>query len=194
MSFELPNLPYAKDALAPHMSAETFDYHHGKHHQAYVNKLNALTEGTPNADKSLEELIKSTDGGLFNQAAQVWNHTFFWNSMKPSGGGAPSGDLAAAIDRDFGSLDGFKEAFTKAAATRFGSGWAWLVKDADGKLSVTSTANAGNPMTDGLTPILTLDVWEHAYYVDYRNARPKFIGAYLESLVNWDFAAENFSK
>ncbi|MEM7156491.1 MAG: superoxide dismutase [Myxococcota bacterium] len=194
MSFELPNLPYAKDALAPHMSAETFDYHHGKHHQAYVNKLNALTEGTPNADKSLEELIKSTDGGLFNQAAQVWNHTFFWNSMKPQGGGAPSGDLAAAIDRDFGSLDGFKEAFTKAAATRFGSGWAWLVKGADGKLSVTSTASADNPMTDGLTPILTLDVWEHAYYVDYRNARPKFIGAFLDSLVNWDFAAANFSK
>lgn len=194
MSFSLPALPYAKDALVPHMSAETFDYHHGKHHNAYVTKLNALTEGTDNASKSLEELIKSTEGGLFNQAAQVWNHTFFWNSMKPSGGGAPSGDLAAAIDRDFGGLDKFKEAFTKAAATRFGSGWAWLVKDGSGKLSVTSTANADNPMTDGLTPVLTLDVWEHAYYVDYRNARPKFIGAFLDSLINWDFAAANLGK
>lgn len=191
MSFELPNLPYAKDALAPHISAETFDYHHGKHHQAYVNKLNALTDGKPEANKSLEELIKSSEGGLFNQAAQVWNHTFFWNSMKPNGGGAPTGDLAAAIDRDFGSLDGFKEAFTKTAAGQFGSGWAWLVSEG-GKLSLTSTTNAGNPMTDGKTPILTLDVWEHAYYVDYRNARPKFIAAYLEHLVNWDFAAANF--
>ncbi len=190
MSFSLPDLPYAKDALVPHMSAETFDYHHGKHHNAYVTKLNALTEGTDNASKSLEELIKTTEGGLFNQAAQVWNHTFFWNSMKPNGGGAPTGDLAAAIDRDFGSFDKFKEDFTKAAATRFGSGWAWLVSDG-GKLSVMSTANAGNPMTDGKTPILTLDVWEHAYYVDYRNARPKFIGAFLDSLVNWDFAAAN---
>lgn len=191
MSFELPNLPYAKDALAPHISAETFDYHHGKHHQAYVNKLNALTDGKPEANKSLEELIKSSEGGLFNQAAQVWNHTFFWNSMKPNGGGAPTGDLAAAIDRDFGNLDGFKEAFTKTAAGQFGSGWAWLVSEG-GKLSLTSTTNAGNPMTDGKTPILTLDVWEHAYYVDYRNARPKFIAAYLEHLVNWDFAAANF--
>ena len=191
MSFELPNLPYAKDALAPHISAETFDYHHGKHHQAYVNKLNALTDGKPEADKSLEELIKSAEGGLFNQAAQVWNHTFFWNSMKPSGGGAPTGDLADAINRDFGSFDAFKEAFTKTAAGQFGSGWAWLVSEG-GKLSLTSTTNAGNPMTDGKTPILTLDVWEHAYYVDYRNARPKFIAAYLEHLVNWDFAAANF--
>jgi len=191
VSFELPNLPYAKDALAPHISAETFDYHHGKHHQAYVNKLNALTDGKPEADKSLEELIKSAEGGLFNQAAQVWNHTFFWNSMKPSGGGAPTGDLADAINRDFGSFDAFKEAFTKTAAGQFGSGWAWLVSEG-GKLSLTSTTNAGNPMTDGKTPILTLDVWEHAYYVDYRNARPKFIAAYLEHLVNWDFAAANF--
>ena len=193
MSFELPALPYAKDALSPHISAETFDYHHGKHHNAYVTKLNALTEGTDNASKSLEELIKSTDGGLFNQAAQVWNHTFFWNSMKPGGGGEPSGDLAAAINRDFGGYDKFKEAFTKAAATRFGSGWAWLVKDGD-KLAVMSTANAGNPMTEGKTPLLTLDVWEHAYYIDYRNARPKFIEAFLGNLVNWDFAASNFGK
>ena len=192
MSYSLPDLPYAKDALVPHMSAETFDYHHGKHHAAYVNKLNALTEGTEYTGKSLEELIKTTDGGLFNQAAQVWNHTFFWNSMKPEGGGAPTGDLAAAIDRDFGSLDGFKEAFSNAAAGRFGSGWAWLVKDGD-KLAVVSTANAGNPLTDGQTPILTLDVWEHAYYVDYRNARPKFIDAFLNNLVNWEFAAKNFA-
>ena len=191
VSFELPNLPYAKDALAPHISAETFDYHHGKHHQAYVNKLNELTEGKPEASKSLEELITSTSGGVFNQAAQVWNHTFFWSSMKPAGGGAPSGDLADAINRDFGGFDKFKDAFTAAAAGQFGSGWAWLVKDGD-KLAVTSTSNAGNPMTDGQTPILTLDVWEHAYYVDYRNARPKFIEAYLENLVNWDFAAANF--
>lgn len=191
MSFELPNLPYAKDALAPHISAETFDYHHGKHHQAYVNKLNELTKGKDLANKSLEELIRTTDGGLFNQAAQVWNHTFFWNSMKPAGGGKPSGDLAAAIDRDFGGLSEFKEKFSAAAAGRFGSGWAWLVKDGD-KLDITSTANAGNPMTEGQTPILTLDVWEHAYYIDYRNARPKFIEAFLENLVNWDFAAKNF--
>lgn len=191
MPFELPDLPYAKDALAPHISAETFDYHHGKHHQAYVNKLNSLTEGTDNASKSLEDLIRSTEGGLFNQAAQVWNHTFFWNSMKAGGGGAPSGDIAAAIDRDLGGYDKFKEDFTAAAAGRFGSGWAWLVKNADGKLSITSTANAGNPMTEGLTPILTLDVWEHAYYVDYRNARPKFIAAFLDNLVNWDFANRN---
>jgi len=193
VSFELPKLPYAKDALAPHMSAETFDYHHGKHHQAYVNKLNALTEGTPNAGKSLEELIKTTEGGLFNQAAQVWNHTFFWNSMKPSGGGAPTGDLAAALTRDFGGVDKFKEAFTAAAAGRFGSGWAWLIKEGD-KLVVTSTANAGNPLTDGNNPLLTLDVWEHAYYIDYRNARPKFIAAFFEHLVNWDFVAENLGK
>ena len=192
MSFELPNLPYAKDALAPHMSAETFDYHHGKHHQAYVNKLNALTAGKDLANKTLEELIRTTEGGLFNQAAQVWNHTFFWNSMKPSGGGEPSGDLADAINRDFGGLDKFKEAFTAAAAGRFGSGWAWLVKDGD-TLAVTNTINAGNPLTDGKTPILTLDVWEHAYYVDYRNARPKFIGAFLDNLVNWDFAAQNLN-
>ncbi len=191
MSFELPNLPYAKDALAPHISAETFDYHHGKHHQAYVNKLNALTEGKPEANKSLEELIKTTEGGLFNQAAQVWNHTFFWNSMKPNGGGAPTGALADAIKRDFGSFDAFKEAFTETAGGQFGSGWAWLVSDG-GKLSITSTTNAGNPMTDGKTPILTLDVWEHAYYVDYRNARPKFIEAFLEHLVNWEFAAANY--
>jgi superoxide dismutase, Fe-Mn family len=192
MSFQLPNLPYPKDALAPHMSAETFDFHHGKHHAAYVAKLNELTEGKPEANKSLEELIKTTEGTLFNQAAQVWNHTFFWSCMKPGGGGKPSGDLAAAIDRDFGGFDKWKSEFSAAAAGRFGSGWAWLSM-ADGKLAVTSTGNADNPMTSGKTPILTLDVWEHAYYVDYRNARPKFIEAFLEHLVNWDFVAKNFA-
>ncbi|MCA9653117.1 MAG: superoxide dismutase [Myxococcales bacterium] len=192
MPFELPNLPYAKDALAPHISAECFDYHHGKHHAAYVNKLNELTAGTPNADKSLEELIKTTEGGLFNQAAQVWNHTFFWNSMKPSGGGAPTGDLAAAITRDFGGFDDFKKAFSAAAAGQFGSGWAWLVEDG-GKLAITTTSNAGNPMTDGKVPLLNLDVWEHAYYIDYRNARPGFIAAFLDHLVDWDFAAKNLA-
>ena len=193
MPFELPNLPYAKDALAPHMSAETFDYHYSKHHQAYVNKLNELTTGKPEADKSLEELIMTTEGGLFNQAAQVWNHTFFWNSMKPAGGGKPTGNLADAINSAFGSFDTFRTKFTTEAAGRFGSGWAWLVKDKAGALSVMSTANAGNPLTEGKTPIVTLDVWEHAYYIDYRNARPGFIAAFLDHLVNWDFAAQNFA-
>jgi superoxide dismutase, Fe-Mn family len=193
MSFELPPLPYAKDALAPHMSAETFDYHHGKHHLAYVNKLNELTAGKPEADKSLEELIRTTEGALFNQAAQVWNHTFFWNCMKPAGGGEPTGDLADAIRRDFGSYADFKTKFAAAATGRFGSGWAWLVKDG-GKLAITDTVNAGNPLTDNKTPILTLDVWEHAYYIDYRNARPNFITAFLDHLVNWDFAAANLKS
>jgi len=190
VSFTLPPLPYAKDALAPHMSAETFDYHHGKHHLAYVNKLNELTAGKPEADKSLEELIRTTEGPLFNQAAQVWNHTFFWNCMKPAGGGEPTGDLADAIRRDFGSFADFRSKFAAEATNRFASGWAWLVKDGD-KLAVTNTMNAGNPMTEGKTPLLTLDVWEHAYYIDYRNARPNFITAFLDHLVNWDFVAEN---
>ena len=190
MSFELPALPYAKDALAPYMSAETFDYHHGKHHLAYVNKLNELTAGKPEADKSLEELIRTTEGALFNQAAQVWNHTFFWSCMKPAGGGEPTGDLADAIKRDFGSYADFKTKFTAEAVGRFASGWAWLVKDG-GKLAITNTMNAGNPMTEGKTPLLTLDVWEHAYYIDYRNARPNFIAAFLDHLVNWDFVAAN---
>jgi superoxide dismutase, Fe-Mn family len=190
VSFELPPLPFAKDALTPHMSAETFDYHHGKHHLAYVNKLNELTQGKPEASKSLEELIKTTQGGLFNQAAQVWNHTFFWNSMKPGGGGAPTGDLADAIHRDFGSFDQFKQQFAAVAAGQFGSGWAWLVSDG-GKLSVVSTANADTPLREGKKPLLTLDVWEHAYYVDYRNARPNYIQTFLDHLVNWDFAAKN---
>ncbi len=190
MAFELPALPYEKNALEPHISAETLEFHHGKHHNAYVTKLNALTDGTANANKSLEELIKSTDGGLFNQAAQVWNHTFYWNSMSPDGGGAPSGAIADAINAAFGSFDDFKAKFTAAAGGQFGSGWAWLVKNADGGLEIVATANAGNPLTDGKTPVLTCDVWEHAYYVDYRNARPKYLEAWW-NLVNWDFANAN---
>jgi Fe-Mn family superoxide dismutase len=191
MPFQLPPLPYAKDALVPHVSAETFDYHHGKHHQTYVTKLNGIIQGTANEGKSLEDLIRSSDGGLFNNAAQVWNHTFFWNSMKPAGGGAPSGDLAAAIDRDFGGLAQFKEAFTQAAINRFGSGWAWLIVDG-GKLRVVDTANADTPVrTAGHHALLTIDVWEHAYYIDYRNDRAAFTKVFLEHLVNWDFAAAN---
>ena len=191
MAFELPPLPYAQDALEPHCSANTLSFHHGKHHQAYVTKLNELIEGTDKADKSLEEIIKTSSGGLFNQAAQVWNHTFFWNSMKPGGGGKPSGALAQAIDKAFGGLDKFKEQFKAAGVGQFGSGWVWLVKDG-GALKIVATGNAETPLTKGQTPILTCDVWEHAYYLDYQNRRPDFIQAFLESLVNWDFAAENF--
>ncbi len=193
MPFTLPNLPYPKDALAPHMSAETMEYHHGKHHNAYVTNLNKLLEGKPEANKSLEEIIMSSEGGVFNNAAQVWNHTFFWSCLKPNGGGQPTGDLLAAINRDFGSFDKLKEEFTAAAATQFGSGWAWLVVDG-GKLSVMKTANADLPMKHGKKALLTLDVWEHAYYIDHRNARPKFIETFFASLVNWDFAAENLKK
>lgn len=192
MSFTLPPLPYAKDALVPHMSAETFDYHYGKHHQAYLNKLNELVAGKPEEHKTLEELVRTTDGVLFNQAAQVWNHTFFWNSMKPAGGGQPSGNIAAAIVRDFGSFEKFRADFTAAAIGRFGSGWAWLIEN-DGKLSITTTANADTPLREGKRCILTLDVWEHAYYIDYRNARPGFVNAFFDHLVNWDFANENLA-
>ena len=193
MSFELPTLPYDKTALEPHMSAETFDYHHGKHHNAYVTKLNAMVEGSEWAGKSLDEIIAGSEGGLFNQAAQHFNHSFFWKCMKPNGGGAPAGDLADAITRDFGSFEDFKAAFAKAAAGQFGSGWAWLVARG-GKLEIMTTANADLPQKHGATPLLTLDVWEHAYYVDYRNARPKFIETFLGQLVNWDFVAENLSN
>ncbi len=193
MPFELPPLPYAKDALAPHLSVEHFDFHHGKHHKAYLDKLNELTAGKPEEKKSLEELVKTTEGVLFNQAAQVWNHTFYWNSMKPKGGGAPSGALADAIKRDFGSFDDFKKKFTEAGMTQFGSGWAWLVKGADGKLKVSKTANAECPLKQGDKPIICCDVWEHAYYIDYRNARAKFLEVFLNNLVNWDFAAKNFA-
>jgi Fe-Mn family superoxide dismutase len=191
MPFELPNLPWEKNALEPHITAETLEYHYGKHHNAYVTNLNKLTEGKPEASKSLEELIKTTEGGLFNNAAQVWNHTFYWHCMKPNGGGAPSGKLADAINAAFGSFDEFKKQFVEAATTQFGSGWAWLVKGADGKLKVTKTGNADCPIKHGDTPLLTIDVWEHAYYIDFRNARPKYIETFMDKLVNWDFVAKN---
>ena len=193
MPFTLPPLPYEKTALAPHISAETLEYHHGKHHAAYVNKLNELLAGKPEADKSLEDIIASSEGPVFNNAAQIWNHTFYWHSMKPNGGGAPTGDLAAAITRDFGSFDKFKEEFTNAGVTQFGSGWAWLVLEG-GKLKVTKTPNADLPMKHGQKALLTMDVWEHAYYIDFRNARPKYIETFLTSLANWDFALENLKK
>ena len=194
MTFKLPELPYAKDALAPHISQETLEYHHGKHHNAYVTKLNELIEGKPEADKSLEEIILSSEGPLFNNAAQVWNHTFYWHCMKPAGGGAPTGEIAALIDRDLGGFEKFKTDFTAACIAQFGSGWAWLVKDKDGKLSITKTSNADLPMKHGQTALLTCDVWEHAYYINYRNLRPKYVETFLNSLVNWDFVNENLKK
>ena len=194
MPFTLPPLPYDKAALAPHLSAETLEYHYGKHHQAYVNNLNKLTEGKPEAKKSLEEIIMTAaPGGLFNNAAQVWNHTFYWNCMKPSGGGEPAGALSEAIERDFDSFSKFKEQFTAAAATLFGSGWAWLALDG-GKLKIVQTKDADLPMKRGQVALLTIDVWEHAYYIDHRNLRPKYIEAFLDRLVNWDFAAANFAR
>lgn len=199
MTFSLPELPYARNALAPHISEETLNFHHGKHHKAYVDNLNKLIEGKPLEKASLEDVIRETDGdaeraGIFNNAAQVWNHTFYWRSMKPNGGGEPSGEIAAAIDRDFGGYDKFREAFATAGATQFGSGWAWLVA-ADGKLAVRKTPNALTPLTEkGVTPLLTMDVWEHAYYLDFQNRRPDYINTFLDSLVNWDFANENLAK
>lgn len=190
MAFELPNLPYPKDALAPHMSVETLEFHHGKHHAGYVKKLNAGIEGTPHADKSLEEIIKSASGGLFNNAAQHWNHSFFWNCLKPSGNEKPSGDLADALNRDFGSYEKFRDEFAKVAASQFGSGWAWLVSEG-GKLKITSTSNADLPLAHGQKALFTIDVWEHAYYIDYRNERPKFISTILDELANWDFVQSN---
>ena len=193
MKHELPALPFAQDALEPVISAETIDYHYGKHHNAYVTNLNNLLPGTAFEDMPLEDIIKNSSGGLFNNAAQVWNHTFYWNCLSPNGGGAPSGDLAAAINGAFGSFDNFKAEFTKAAATNFGAGWTWLVKNADGSLAIVSTSNAATPMTDGLNALLTVDVWEHAYYVDYRNARPKYLDE-IWKLFNWDFVSEQFAK
>ncbi len=193
MAFELPPLPYADDALEPHMSAKTFSFHYAKHHKAYVDNLNKMIDGTDFAGKSLEEVIKSSDGGVFNNAAQVWNHTFFWHSMKPAGGGAPTGAIADKINEDFGSFDKFKEEFAAAGATQFGSGWAWLVLKG-GKLEVRKTPNAETPLTeDGVTPLLTMDVWEHAYYLDFQNARPKYIETFLNELVNWDFVNQNLA-
>jgi superoxide dismutase, Fe-Mn family len=192
MPFTLPELPYAKDALAPHISAETLEFHHGKHHAAYVNNLNKLLEGKPELNQSLEQVILGSEGGVFNNAAQVWNHTFYWHCMKPNGGGRPTGALAEALVRDFGSFERFREEFSNAAATQFGSGWAWLVLE-KGKLAVTKTGNADLPMKHGQKALLTIDVWEHAYYVDFRNARPKYIDTFLEKLVNWDFVAQNLA-
>ena len=192
MAFELPALPYEKNALEPHISSETIDYHYGKHHSTYVTKLNGLVEGTDLASKSLEDLVKTQSGGIFNNAAQIWNHTFYWNCLSPNGGGEPTGPLADAINAKFGSFAAFKEEFSTKAATLFGAGWAWLVKKADGSIEITQTVNAGCPLTDGDTPLLTCDVWEHAYYVDYRNARPKYVEAFW-SLVNWEFASQQFA-
>lgn len=189
MRHELPDLPYARDALEPHISAETLDYHHGKHHRAYVDKLNQLVEGTEHADKSLREIIDSVgDGALFNQAAQVWNHDFYWHCMSPDGGGAPGGALAEAIDRSFGSLDGLKEQFNQAALGLFGSGWVWLVKTTPDTLAIEATKDAMNPMVHGRIVLLTCDVWEHAYYIDYRNDRARYLDAFW-NVVNWDFVA-----
>lgn len=191
MAFSLPPLPYSKNALAPYISEETLDYHHGKHHQTYVTNLNNLIEGTPNQTKSLEEIIKTENGAIFNNAAQVWNHTFYWHSMAPKAGGNPHGEINELINEFFGSFATFKEQFSKAAAGQFGSGWAWLVSDKkNGRLHIETTANAGCPLTEGHIAILTCDVWEHAYYIDYRNARAKYIEAWW-NLVNWEFANQN---
>ena len=193
MAFELPSLPYAKNALAPHISEETLEFHHGKHHKTYVDNLNNLVPGTEFEGQSLEAIIKTSSGGIFNNAAQVWNHTFYWHCLSPDGGGEPTGELADAINETFGSFDIFKEEFTKTSVTTFGSGWGWLVKTSDGKLELASTTGAGNPITEGKTPLLTCDVWEHAYYVDYRNARPAYLKAFWE-LVNWEYVAEQFAN
>ena len=192
MVHQLPELPYAKNALEPHISAETLEYHYGKHHQTYVTNLNNLIKGTEYEELPLEAIIQKSSGGLFNNAAQVWNHTFYWNCLKPNGGGEPTGVLAEAIDKRFGSLAAFKEEFTKVSVGTFGSGWGWLVKNADGSVELMSTSNAGTPMTSGKTALLTCDVWEHAYYIDYRNARPKYVEAFW-NLVNWDFVASQYA-
>jgi superoxide dismutase, Fe-Mn family len=194
MAFELPALPYAKDALAPHISAETLEYHYGKHHNTYVVKLNDLIKDTAFADKSLEEIVRTSEGGIFNNAAQVWNHTFYWHCLAPNAGGEPTGALADAINAKWGSFAEFKAAFNDKAVNNFGSSWTWLVKTADGSLDIVNTSNAATPLTDkSLTPVLTVDLWEHAYYIDYRNARPTYLNAFW-ALVNWQFAAENFAK
>lgn len=194
MAIELPALPYAQDALASRgISAETLEYHYGKHHQTYVTVLNKLIEGTDHEDSSLEEIILAADAGpLFNNSAQVWNHTFYWNSMSPTGGGEPTGELADKINSAFGSLDGFKEKFAEAGTTQFGSGWAWLI-EGDSGLEITKTANADLPLKHGQKALLTMDVWEHAYYIDFRNARPNYIQNFLDNLINWDFAAANLA-
>jgi Fe-Mn family superoxide dismutase len=193
MTYELPALPYAQNALEPVISEETIGYHYGKHHQTYVTNLNNLVPGTEFEGKPLEEIIMSASAGIFNNAAQVWNHTFYWNCLSPNGGGEPSGALAEAINGTFGSFDEFKKQFSTSAATNFGSGWTWLVKNSDGSIEIFNTSNAGSPMTDGKTALLTVDVWEHAYYVDYRNARPQYLEE-IWKLINWDFVGANFSS
>ena len=192
MERTLPPLPYAIDALAPAYSRETLEYHHGKHHKAYVDKLNELQKGTEFESMPLEDVVKKAQGGIYNQAAQIWNHTFFWNCMKPQGGGEPTGPLAAAIAKKWGSAEAFKKAFVVSAVGNFGSGWTWLVKKADGSLEIVNMGAAGTPMTTGDKPVLTVDVWEHAYYIDYRNLRQKFVETFFDKLVNWDFAGKNF--
>jgi Fe-Mn family superoxide dismutase len=193
MTITLPELPYAQNALEPHVTANTISFHYGKHHNAYVTNLNKLIAGTEFEKASLEEIVKKSSGAIFNNAAQVWNHTFYWHSMKPAGGGVPSGELAAKITHNFGSLQKFKEEFSAAATTQFGSGWAWLVLDQGGNLKVTKTANAETPITTADTPLLTIDVWEHAYYLDYQNRRPDYIATFLDKLANWEFAEQNFA-
>lgn len=190
MAFELPKLPYAMDALKPHISQETLEYHYGKHHQTYVTNLNNLVAGKPEESQSLEQIVKTSSGGLFNNAAQVYNHTFYWNCLAPNAGGDPKGDAAAAINKTFGNFATFKEKFSAAAVTQFGSGWAWLVKNGDGSIAIEQTSNAGCPLTKDQKPVLTCDVWEHAYYIDYRNLRPKYVEAFW-NLVNWDFVNQN---
>ena len=192
MAFELPPLPYALDALAPHISAETLEYHYGKHHQTYVDNLNKAVAGTDNENASLDSIIMSAEGPLFNNAAQVWNHTFFWSCLAPNGGGQPTGAILDRINADFGSYDAFRAQITEAGLTQFGSGWAWLVEDG-GKLAIMKTPNADLPMKHGVKALFTIDVWEHAYYIDYRNARAKFIDVVLDNLINWNFVAENMA-
>ncbi|MGU5683941.1 superoxide dismutase [Fe] [Aeromonas allosaccharophila] len=193
MAFELPALPYAINALEPHISQETLEYHHGKHHNTYVVNLNNLVPGTEFEGKSLEEIIKTSNGGIFNNAAQIWNHTFYWHCLSPNGGGEPTGALTDAINKAFGSFAEFKDAFTKSAIGNFGSSWTWLVKKADGSLAIVNTSNAGCPLTEaGTTPLLTVDLWEHAYYIDFRNLRPKYMETFW-TLVNWEFVAKNLA-
>ena len=192
MAFELPALPYARNALVPHISEETLDYHYGKHHNTYVVKLNGLVEGTELENKSLEEIIKTSEGGIFNNAAQIWNHTFYWNCLSPNGGGQPSGELADAIIKAFGSFEDFVVRFTDMAVNNFGSSWTWLVKNPDGSVEIVNTSNAATPLTTNQKPLLTCDLWEHAYYIDYRNVRPDYLKAFW-ALVNWDFAHANFA-
>jgi Fe-Mn family superoxide dismutase len=194
MKFELPPLPYAKDALAPHLGAETLEYHYEKHHRGYVEKLQKLLAGKPLADRTLVEIIRESDGAVFNNAAQVWNHTFYWSSMTPKGGGTPGGVVKSAIDSAFGSFDKFRRQFVESAVGMFGTGWTWLVQEPDGRVAIRSTEDAGTPIRDGVTtPLLTCDVWEHAYYLDYRHERPRYVETFLDRLANWAFVAENLS-